>query len=153
VVDFKLLKKEDMFKPETFQTIQLFEPDTCSEWKMLSLDLVWQYKIPAELCCNNAKSCYDQVVHSVASLCFQQQGIEEPLVVCMFLTLQNLEHTMTIVMWGLNGISPSLSHGIPRKHGAIVDPSITNHSVNSLAAIACISRMPCNLTDCPQINR
>jgi hypothetical protein len=107
VVDFELLKKEGVFCLETFQTIQLFEPDfnqnnkflgkvtmdqveknkaIASEqygsWKdfvailhpsnkMLSPDLVQQYKTPAALCCNDAKLCYDQVVHSVASLCIQ----------------------------------------------------------------------------------
>jgi hypothetical protein len=46
------------------------------------------------LCCNDAKLCYDHMVHSVGSLCFQQQGVEEPPVVCMFMTLQKLEHTI-----------------------------------------------------------
>ena len=62
--------------------------------KVLSFDIIWQYKIPAVMCSNDAKSCYDWVVHSVASLCFQHQGIQEPPLVCMFSTLQNLEHTI-----------------------------------------------------------
>ena len=40
------------------------------------------------------KSCYDRIVHAVASLCLQRQGISESEVVCMFSTLQNLEHTI-----------------------------------------------------------
>ena len=62
--------------------------------KVLSFDIIWQYKIPAMMCSNNAKSCYDHVVHSVASLCFQHQGIQEPPLVCLFSTLQKIEHTI-----------------------------------------------------------
>jgi hypothetical protein len=40
------------------------------------------------------KSCYDRIVHAVASPCLQQQGISKSEVVCMFSTLQNLEHTI-----------------------------------------------------------
>jgi hypothetical protein len=41
------------------------------------------------------KSYYDRIVHAVASLCLQCQGISESgEVVCMFFILQNLEHTI-----------------------------------------------------------
>jgi hypothetical protein len=62
--------------------------------KVLSFDFIRQYKAPAALCSNDAKSCYDQIIHSVASLCFQYQGVPEPPLVCMLTTLQNTEHTI-----------------------------------------------------------
>ena len=106
VIDFELLKKEGVYRPETFRTIQLYEPDfnqnNCllgreamahakrhgnlameqygsrknlsailhAVNKVLSFDLIRQYKAPAALCSNDTKSCYDWIIHSVASLCF-----------------------------------------------------------------------------------
>jgi hypothetical protein len=40
------------------------------------------------------KSCYDRIVHAITSLCLRRQGIAKSEVVCMFSTLQNLEHTI-----------------------------------------------------------
>jgi hypothetical protein len=44
------------------------------------------------MCSNDAKSCYDRITHSVTSLCMRRMGVEEPPIVCMFTTIQNLEH-------------------------------------------------------------
>ncbi len=62
--------------------------------KCLTMDQLRQLKWPGILCSNDMKSCYDRIVHAVASLCLQRQGISESEVVCMFSTLQNLEHTI-----------------------------------------------------------
>jgi hypothetical protein len=130
VVDFELLKKEGVFRPETFRTIQMYEPDfnqnnrllgreamahaerhnnlAIEQYgsrknlsailhvvnKVLAFDLIRQYKTPAVLCSNDAKSCYDRIIHSVASLCFQHQGVPEAPLVCMLSTLQNMTHTI-----------------------------------------------------------
>jgi hypothetical protein len=60
---------------------------------VLTYDQLRQLKWPGVLCLNDLKSCYDQIVHSaIASLCLQCQGLQESEVVCMFSTLQNLEH-------------------------------------------------------------
>jgi hypothetical protein len=43
--------------------------------KVLSFDLICQYKAPAALCSNDAKSCYDRIIHSIVpSLCFLHLG-------------------------------------------------------------------------------
>jgi hypothetical protein len=62
--------------------------------KCLTMDQLRLLKWPGVLCSNDMKSCYDRIVHAVASLCLQRQGISESEVVCMFSTLQNLEHTI-----------------------------------------------------------
>jgi len=62
--------------------------------KVLSFNIIHQYKILAALCCNDAKSCYDRMVHAVTSLTMQSKGVQEPPLVCMFTTLQNLNHTI-----------------------------------------------------------
>jgi hypothetical protein len=60
--------------------------------KQLTFDLSRQLHQPMALCANDAKSCYDRVVHSVASLCLQRIGCPKPVVISMFETLQNLRH-------------------------------------------------------------
>jgi Reverse transcriptase (RNA-dependent DNA polymerase) len=60
--------------------------------KRLTFDLSRQLHMPMELCANDAKSCYDRIVHSVASLCMQRIGCPAPAVHTMFETLQNLRH-------------------------------------------------------------
>jgi hypothetical protein len=49
------------------------------------------------LCLNDAKYCYDQVVHSVASIMTQHQNIPESACLYMFTTLQNMQHTICTV--------------------------------------------------------
>jgi hypothetical protein len=59
--------------------------------KVLTYNQLWKLKWPGVLCSNDLQSCYDQIVHSIASLCLQRQGLQESEVVCMFSTLQNVE--------------------------------------------------------------
>ncbi len=65
--------------------------------KRLTFDLARQLKRPLAMCSNDAKSCYDRIVHSVASLCMRRMGVEEPPIVCMFTTIQNLHHSIRTV--------------------------------------------------------
>jgi hypothetical protein len=65
--------------------------------KQLTLDLARLKKVALALCANDAKSCYDRIVHAVASLCMQRQGVPLPPIICMFVTLQNLEHHVRTV--------------------------------------------------------
>lgn len=60
--------------------------------KWLTFDLSRILHIPMALCSNDANSCYDRVVHSVAALCLRRIGCPEPAVVSMFDTIQNLRH-------------------------------------------------------------
>ena len=65
--------------------------------KTLTYDLIRQRKIPGAVCSNDAKSCYDRIVHSVASLAMQRMGMEQAPIVCMFTTIQNLDHYIRTV--------------------------------------------------------
>jgi hypothetical protein len=60
-------------------------------------DLVRQLKRPLAMCSNDAKSCYDRIVHSVASLCIRRMGSEEPPIVCMFTTIHTIHHSIRTV--------------------------------------------------------
>jgi hypothetical protein len=60
--------------------------------KTLTFDLWRQFKIPGALCSNDAKSCYDRIVHSVASLALQRLGVPVSPIISMFSTIQSLKH-------------------------------------------------------------
>ena len=47
----------------------------CALNKVLTYDVLRQKRLPAALCSNDAVSCYDRIIHSVASLCWQRVGV------------------------------------------------------------------------------
>ena len=76
---------------------------------------------------NDAKSCYDRIVHAAASLSMQRVGMPTEPIIMMFSTIQELTHTVRSVhgdstrsysgkLWGVpihgtgqgNGASPSI---------------------------------------------
>lgn len=65
--------------------------------KRLTYDLIRQTKRPGALCSNDAKSCYDRIVHSVVSLSMQRVGAPVQPIISMFTTIQNLEHRIRTV--------------------------------------------------------
>jgi hypothetical protein len=60
--------------------------------KRLSFDLLRLLRAPGALCSNDAKSCYDRILHSIASLAMKRLGIPEPPIECMFQCIQQMEH-------------------------------------------------------------
>ena len=59
--------------------------------KTLWWDIIRHKKRPAALCSNDAKSCYDRMVHVVTMMSMVKMGAPIPAMVSMFETLQNLE--------------------------------------------------------------
>jgi hypothetical protein len=60
--------------------------------KRITFDILRQNKQPGVLCSNDAKGCYDRIVHSVASICLQRLGMPTGPLRSMFTTLQNMDH-------------------------------------------------------------
>ncbi len=60
--------------------------------KRLTLDIQRQKRLPGILCSNDMKSCYDRIVHPVATLCMRRLGVPEAPIVSMFSAIQNMEH-------------------------------------------------------------
>ena len=60
--------------------------------KRLTYDILRQTRRPGLLCSNDAKSCFDRVVHSVAMLAYRRLGIPHPPVLGMIKTIQNMKH-------------------------------------------------------------
>ena len=44
------------------------------------------------ICSNDAKGCYDRIVHSIAFICLQRFGVPRPPLLSMFQVIQNLTH-------------------------------------------------------------
>ena len=60
--------------------------------KRLLYDITHYQRRPAALCSNDAKSCYDRIIHSVASMALQRLGMPEQPVTCMLVSIQDFEH-------------------------------------------------------------
>jgi len=58
----------------------------------LSLDIIRQKKIPAAICSNDAKSCYNCIVHSFAAIALMRLGVPMNPIRMMFATIQELKH-------------------------------------------------------------
>ena len=51
-------------------------------------------KLPVAACSNDARSCYDGIVHVAAFLALRQLGIPKPMIISMLRTIQLIEHSM-----------------------------------------------------------
>jgi len=58
----------------------------------LFLDVVRQRKLPAAICSNDAKACYDRIVHAFAALAALRLGVPLTAIQVMFGTIQQLRH-------------------------------------------------------------
>lgn len=65
---------------------------TCTLNKILSLDIIRQERRIAALCSNDARSCYDRIIHTIASICMQRMGVSAEACHVIFGTLQELQH-------------------------------------------------------------
>jgi hypothetical protein len=60
--------------------------------KRFSFDLMRQKRLPGGLCVNDAKSCYDRIVHCVAMLAMRRLGVPEAPIRSMFEAIQRMRH-------------------------------------------------------------
>ena len=66
------------------------------------------------LCSNDAKACYDRIVHSIASLAMQRVGMPIEAILCMLQSLQNMtHHVKTVHGLSTNTYGCSLIDGKP----------------------------------------
>ena len=83
--------------------------------KRLTMDLLRLRHQTGALCSNDAKSCYDHIVHSFASIAMRRLGAHPQAVTCMLSTLQQAKHHIVTAF----GISDShfTSHPYPPLQG------------------------------------
>jgi hypothetical protein len=60
--------------------------------KRFSLDIMRQQRLPGGLCINDAKSCYDRIVHCVATLAMRRLGVPKAPTCSMFEAIQRMRH-------------------------------------------------------------
>ena len=60
--------------------------------KRLTYDLMRQLKKAGLLCSNDAKSCYDRILHSIAALAYKRIGITTQPIDCMLTCIQDMNH-------------------------------------------------------------
>lgn len=66
--------------------------NTAATNKVLTMDLLRLRRQAGALCSNDAKSCYDRVVHSIAALSLLRQGAPRAAVTSLLTTLQRAVH-------------------------------------------------------------
>ena len=64
----------------------------CALNKVLTTDILRQTHRPGVLCSNDAKSCYDRILHNVGTLCMRRLGLSPETCHVMFGTLQQVRH-------------------------------------------------------------
>jgi hypothetical protein len=84
--------------------------------KALTYDLLHQLKRPGAICSNDARSCYDLIGHSQASIAMQRNGVPRPAVDCLFSTLQNARHQVRTGYGDSSSSYRGLGHHTPM-HG------------------------------------
>jgi hypothetical protein len=101
--------------------------------KTLSFDILHQLRSPGALCSNDAKSCYDLIGHTTASIAMQRMGVLKAVVDFLFTTLQTAKRQVCagygnlITIGGIeSGLDPM--HGIRQGNGA-EPPIMSGHNL------------------------
>ena len=83
-------EREDLLAPEQYGSRKHRSASTQALNKKLVFDLHRQQRLAGAIGSNDAKSCYDRIVHSVAMLSMRRMGYPLEPLICMFSTLQQL---------------------------------------------------------------
>ncbi len=90
--------------------------------KVLTNNNLRQGKCPGTISSNDAKSCYDLIVHAPAILSMHQQGVPESTTLCMFQTFQEAQHYVHMAFGDsdtfFRGYEIIPMHGIGRGNGS-----------------------------------
>jgi len=119
--------------------------------KALTFDILRQLKWSGAICSNDAKSCYDLIGHTQASLSMQRVGVPRNIINCLFTTLQEAIHKVR------TGFGDSKAfyggkvwlvpiHGIGQGNGA--GPAIWAVVSTTLLNVLCEKRFGCEVL-CP----
>ncbi len=64
----------------------------CATNKVLTMDIARLEHRTMALCSNDAKSCYDRILHAIASICMRRVGVPKETCQMMFGTLAQVDH-------------------------------------------------------------
>jgi hypothetical protein len=85
-------EKHHALAPEQFGSRKNHQSVLAALNKRLTVDLLQQRRQAGALCANDAKSCYDRIVHNVAVLALRRLGMPAAPIQSMFDTLQLASH-------------------------------------------------------------
>ena len=81
-------EKHQALAQEQYGSRKNHQSSTAATNKVLTMDLLCLHRQAGALCSNDAKSCYDRVVHSIASLSMRRLGAPPSAVQSLMTTLQ-----------------------------------------------------------------
>ena len=64
----------------------------CATNKVLTMDIARLEHRTSAICSNDAKSCYDRILHAIASICMRRMGVAKETCQMMFGTLAQVDH-------------------------------------------------------------
>jgi hypothetical protein len=88
-------EKHAAIAPEQFGSRKKHQSIVAALNKRLTMDLLRLRRKAGALCSNDAKSCYDRIVHSIGSISMRRMGAPASAVRCMFSTLQQAAHRIS----------------------------------------------------------
>jgi hypothetical protein len=88
----KIAEANAVLPPEQYGSRKAHRAVLAALNKRLTCDVMRQARRSGSLCANDAKSCYDRVVHNIAMLAMLCMGAPLSAIKCMFLTLQSAKH-------------------------------------------------------------
>jgi len=89
-----LAEKTKSLAPEQYGSRKRHKAINLAVNKALTFDILRQLKRSRAICSNDAKSCYDLIGHTQASLSMQRVGVPKNIINCLFTTLQEAVHTV-----------------------------------------------------------
>jgi len=87
-----IAEKTSSLAPEQYGSRKRHKAIDLAVNKSLTFDILRQLKRPGAICSNDAKSCYDLIGHTQASLSMQRVGVPKNIINCIFSTLQEAIH-------------------------------------------------------------
>ncbi len=87
----QIAEKTRSLTPEQYGVEIIIDPLTWQQTR-LNNDIFHQLKCPAAICSNNAKTYYDLIDHTQASIAMQHHGVQKSAVDFLFMTLQDAVH-------------------------------------------------------------
>jgi hypothetical protein len=77
---------------EAYESRKRHQSIECAANEVFTTDIARQEHRSMALCSNDAKSCYDRILHAVASICMRRVGVPKQTCMMMFGTLAKVQH-------------------------------------------------------------
>ena len=77
---------------EQFRSQKEHQADYLGAIKCITLDIIRQRRVPAVLCSNDAKLCYNRIVHPVLMMALRRLGVPKSVIYSMINTFQGMQH-------------------------------------------------------------